>query len=135
MVRRSQWRGKRALVCGEARPRPAGSETRPARSGTGPATSGDAAAEERIAAAEQSEELALAEVATDALDRSALARRDAAVDRSRASLDRGAGANETHSFRTRPEHRSGRSRSVSEGAEIRRCRWSNWCLPPRPRAH
>ena len=49
----------------------------------------DAAAEERIAAAEQSEELALAEVATDALDRSALARRDAAVDRSRASLDRG----------------------------------------------
>ena len=54
----------------------------------------DAAAEERIGAAEQSEELALAEVATDALDRSALARRDAAVDRSRASLDRGAGANE-----------------------------------------
>jgi diguanylate cyclase (GGDEF)-like protein len=61
----------------------------------------DAAAEERIAGAEQSEELALAEVAevaTDALDRSAVARRDAAVDRSRASLDRGAGANErTHS--------------------------------------
>lgn len=78
----------------------------------------DAAAEERIAGAEQSEELALAEVAevaTDALDRSAVARRDAAVDRSRASLDRGAGANErTHSELDRNTSLADRGASARE---------------------
>ena len=54
----------------------------------------DQAAEQRNQAAEQSETSANARIDPDALNRSALARREAASDRRRASQDRGSGASE-----------------------------------------
>jgi signal transduction histidine kinase/CheY-like chemotaxis protein len=54
----------------------------------------DQAAEQRDQAGEQSEALVSAGITTDALNRSALARREAASDRMRASQDRRAGASE-----------------------------------------
>jgi len=54
----------------------------------------DQAGEQRDQAAEQSETSANARIDPDALNRSALARREAASDRRRASQDRGSGASE-----------------------------------------